>query len=231
MEITKEIIDNLKWNVNVKNRKEKELLGEEIAKRVKDGDVIGFGSGTTSFMASLAIGERVKKEGLKIKAIPTSNDIELVCRFYDIEITNLNESNLDWCFDGADEVDSNNWLIKGLGAAMFKEKLNIVNSNENYILVDSSKIVNTLGEKCVVPIEVFPTNINYVIRKLEELGAYDIKIRKDENGENVITENNNLIVDARFKEVYEKLEKEIKDIVGVIESGLFIDYNVIIKKV
>lgn len=231
MEITKEIIDNLKWNLNVKNRKEKEILGKEIAERVKNGETIGFGSGTTSFVAALTIGEKVQKEGLKIKAIPTSNDIELVCKYYGIEITNLNESKIDWCFDGADEVDSNNWLIKGLGAALFKEKLNIVNSKENYILVDSSKIVEKLEEKCVVPVEVFPTNINYIKEKLKELGAYEIKIRKNENGEDLITENSNKILDVRFKEVYKRLEKDIKEIVGVIESGLFIDYNVIIKKV
>ena len=133
--------------------KEKEELAYRILDKVKDGDTIGFGSGTTSHIATVKIGEKVKKDNLNITAIPTSKDIEDVCKEYGIKIGNLIENNIDWAFDGADEVDLKHlWLIKGRGKALFKEKLNIISSPITYILVDHTKFVNKLGEKCKVPI-------------------------------------------------------------------------------
>ena len=117
------------------------------------------------------------------------------------------------------EVDLKNmWLIKGRGAAMFKEKLNIIASPITYILVDETKFVNYLGEKCKVPIEVFPSALKYVSNELEKLGAKDITYRG-------FTENNNGILDVKFEKIYKDLEKDIKAITGVIESGLFLEYK------
>lgn len=203
----------------ISRKEEKIKLGKKIAERVKDGQTIGFGSGSTSYLTAIEIGKKVEKEHLHIIAIPTSKEIENVCKQYKIQIGNLVENKIDWAFDGADEVDPDNNMIKGMGAAMFKEKLNILNSPINYILIDQTKFVKELGEKHPVPVEVFPQALEYVSRKLEELGATETIFRG-------MTENQNAILDVRFEKIDNKLEAKIKNITGVIESGLFMRYNV-----
>lgn len=203
----------------ISRKEEKIKLGKKIAERVKDGQTIGFGSGSTSYLTAIEIGKKVEKEHLHIIAIPTSKEIENVCKQYKIQIGNLVENKINWAFDGADEVDPNNNMIKGMGAAMFKEKLNILNSPINYILIDQTKFVKELGEKHPVPVEVFPQALEYVSRKLEELGATEAIFRG-------MTENQNAILDVRFEKIDNKLEAKIKNITGVIESGLFMGYNV-----
>jgi len=110
---------------------------------------------------------------------------------------------------------------------MFKEKLSIISSPVNYIIVDETKLVKKLGTNFPIPIEVFPPALPYVEEKLKGLGADTISLRpaKGKDGP-VITENGNLILDARFYEIDDDLEVKIKSITGVIESGLFIKYNV-----
>ena len=187
----------------------------------------GFGSGSTSFLAIINIAEKIKKEGLSILAIPTSLEIKMLCSKLNIPTTTLLEKKLDWCFDGADEVDKNGWLIKGRGGAMFKEKLNIVSSKKTYILIDKSKKVNKLGEKFKVPVECFGDALNYVQSELIKLGGREIELRKAIGKDGpCITENGNLILDVKFQNIEQDLEKKIKSISGVIESGLFINYNV-----
>ena len=204
---------------NIENREIKEALAEIVLDKVKEGDTIGFGSGTTSYITAVKIGEKVQKEHLNIIAISTSNEIKEVCEKYGIKVGNLIENEIDWAFDGADEVYmQKRWLIKGKGAAMFKEKLNIIASPMTYILVDKTKIVDYLGQKCKVPIEVFPQALKYVSEELKKLGATDITYRG-------FTENNNGILDVKFEKIEENLEKKIKEITGVIESGLFLNYK------
>ena len=189
--------------------------------------LFGFGSGSTSYLAVLAIAEKIKKENIKITAIPTSTEIRMLCGKLNIPTATLIEKKPDWCFDGADEVDNNKWLIKGRGGAMFKEKLNMVNSPITYILIDNSKKVNSLGKKHKIPVEIYPDSISYVTDEIIKLGAEEITLRQAKHKDGpVITENGNLILDVKFKNIEEDLEKNIKSISGVIESGLFINYNV-----
>ena len=231
MEWNKEFLQKPMWDNEISNREQKEKIAKEIAKIANDGDVIGFGSGSTSYLATIEIANRIQNEGIKITAIPTSYEIKMLCTYLNIPTATLEEKRPDWCFDGADEVDSNNWLIKGRGAAMFNEKLNIAASTKNYILVDDSKIVNRLGEKFPIPVECNPKAINLVKEELFKLGANEIELRKAVKKDGpVITENGNLILDVRFNEIKEDLERNIKNITGVIESGLFIGYNVQIVK-
>ena len=231
MKWNQDILNKLE-NKNISNIEEKRKLAEEILKKVEDGQVIGFGSGSTSYLATIAIAEKIKKDKLNIKAIPTSIEINMLCSYLGIPTTNLLEAKPDWCFDGADEVDNNNWLIKGRGGAMFKEKLNIVNSPIMYILIDKTKEVEKLGTKFKVPIECFPKSINYVKQEIEKIGGKDVTLREAKGKDGpIITENGNLIIDAKFENINENLEKEIKSITGVIESGLFIGYNVEIIKI
>lgn len=213
------------WNSEITNIEQKKKVAQKIADLVKDGDVIGFGSGSTSFLAVKEISEKIKKEHIKIIAIPTSYEIKLLCNSLDIPTTSIMEKKPDWSFDGADEVDSNHWLIKGRGAAMFKEKLNIVNSEKVYILVDDSKFVNKLGEKFKVPVECYPETVNHVKEQLYKMDAVECELRtgKGKDGP-IITENNNFILDVKFKDIDVELEKKIKLIVGVVETGLFIGY-------
>lgn len=214
------------WNSEILNQEEKMKVAKEISNYVKDGDTIGFGSGSTSFLAIKEIAKKVNAENIKITAIPTSYEIKLLCSSLGIPTASIMEKRPDWSFDGADEVDTNGWIIKGRGAAMFKEKLNIINSNKVYILVDNSKIVEKLGERFKIPVECYPESVNYVKEQLYKIGASNVDLRpaKGKDGP-VITENNNFIVDAKFDKIDEKLEKNIKLITGVVETGLFIGYD------
>ena len=219
-------MENIEWNTEIKNIESKQKVALKIADKIKDGDVLGFGSGSTSYLAAIAIAEKMKKENIKITAIPTSYEIKMLCGNLKIPTATLLEKKPDWSFDGADEVDEKNWLIKGRGAAMFKEKLNIANSKITYILVDESKFVSKLGEKFKIPVECFPDSINYVEQELVKLGAKEIALRKAISKDGpVITENGNLILDAKFDNIDKELEKNLKLITGVIETGLFIGYN------
>jgi ribose 5-phosphate isomerase A len=222
-----DIIDNLTWSADIINREGKQKVADEIAKKVKDGDIIGVGSGSTSYLALLTIAKKVKEEKLNIKAIPTSIEISLVCSKLGVPLTSLYEHRPDWLFDGADEVDPDKSLIKGRGGAMFKEKLMISSSPVNYILVDDSKMVSKLGTNFPVPIEVFPQALLHVEEQLRRIGVNNLALRpaKGKDGP-VITENGNLILDAHFDEMDKKMEQKIKAITGVIESGLFIGYNI-----
>ena len=213
---------------NISNKEQKEKIAKEVALKAKDGDVIGFGSGSTSYLAAKEIAKRMEEEGINITAIPTSFEIKALCQNLKIPTASILEVRPDWAFDGADEVGKNdNILIKGRGAAMFKEKLNMVNAGITYILVDDSKFVDKLNEKMPIPIEVYPEAVSSVKEALLDLGAKECLLRKAEKKDGpVFTENNNVILDTKFVEIYETLEEDIKSITGVIESGLFIDYPI-----
>jgi ribose 5-phosphate isomerase A len=223
-----DIIQNLGWTDTITNREAKQKVALKIAEKVKDGDIIGVGSGSTSFLALIAIAERVKTEKLKnVKAIATSIELSMFCSHFGVPLTSMFEHRPDWLFDGADEVDPNRNLIKGRGGAMFKEKLMMASSAKSYIIIDESKLVDKLCTKFPVPIEVFPQALLYVEEKLKAIGARDLMLRpaKGKDGP-VITENGNLILDAMFDEIPADLEVKIKSITGVIESGLFMGFDV-----
>ena len=221
-----EILTKVEFN-NINQREEKEKIAKQITEKVKDGQVIGFGSGSTSYLTVIEIAKKIKEENINIIAIPTSLEIKMLCARLEIPTASIMEMKPDWSFDGADEVDNNNWMLKGRGGAMFKEKLNIANSPITYILIDRSKRVEKLGSKFKVPVECFPEAINYVNEELVKLGGKEIELRKAMGKDGpILTENNNVILDAKFEEITKELEKDIKAIPGVIESGLFIDYNV-----
>lgn len=221
---------------NITNKEEKLEVARKVARKVQDGDVIGFGSGSTSYLAAIEIANRVEKENLHILAIPTSYEMYALCQDLKIPTTSILAHKPDWGFDGADKVNKQNWLIKGRGAAMLKEKLNMVNAGITYILVDKSKIVgefdfNDSDNDLTIPIEVLPQAVNSVKEALEDLGAERTILRKAEKKDGpVITENGNVILDTKFINIYDGLEEDIKSIVGVVESGLFMDYSVEIIK-
>src|SRR5580658_4586777 len=162
------------WSGNVSNRAAKEELGRRIAERVQDGEVIGVGSGSTSYIAIHAIAERVRKERLNVTTVCTSQEVTLACVALDLPVASLLQRRPDWAYDGADEVDPERNLIKGRGGAMFMEKIVMHSSPRNFILVDQSKLVTRLGEKFPIPVEILPITLRLVERELAAIGATEI---------------------------------------------------------
>lgn len=204
----------------------KEVVARELAQRVKHGEVIGVGTGSTVDLALSALGERVKTEGLKVAVIPTSYQSAWKCEKIGLEVIYPGFCGaLAWGFDGADEVDPRNRLIKGRGGAMLQEKILAARCKEFIIIVDETKLVNNLGDRFPIPLEVVPSAISLVERALTKLGATEMFIREG-NGKHgpVITEAGNIIVDVRFKVIGDDMESELKKLLGVVETGLFFGY-------
>jgi len=227
MEWENTLIKSQEWGKAISNKEQKQQVANIIAAKVNDGQIIGVGSGSTSYLALQSIAKRVKEENLHILAIPTSTEIKIACSQLNIPVTTLLEHKPDWTFDGADEIDPDLNIIKGRGGAMFKEKLLIYSSPKTYILADSSKMVEKLGSRFPIPIEVFPEAITHVEADLHTLMPRKIQLRMAEGKDGpVITENGNLILDAWFNQIQGHLESSIKAITGVIESGLLMHYPV-----
>lgn len=227
MDWEKTIIDSLEWGKEISNREEKQKVADKIASMVKDGDIIGVGSGSTAYLALLKIADRIRTEQLHIHAIPTSQEIKMACAKLGIPLTSLLEHKPNWTFDGADEIDPNHNMIKGRGGAMFKEKLLISSSPQTFIIADPSKMVSKLGSRFPVPVEIFPDALIHTDQALRSLSPVDIKLRMAQGKDGpIITENGNLILDVWFNNIPDNLENAIKSITGVIESGLFMHYEV-----
>jgi ribose 5-phosphate isomerase A len=215
------------WSGTVSNRAAKEDLGRQIAQQVQDGHVIGVGSGSTSYIAIHAIAERVREEGLSVTTVCTSHEVTLACVALQLPVATLLQARPDWAFDGADEVDPERNLIKGRGGAMFMEKVVMQASPRNFILVDQSKLVTKLGGKFPIPVEVLPVALRVVERELAAIGAVEIVLRLAVKKDGpVVTENGNFILDVRFGDIGKTLERDIKAVPGVIESGLFMGRDV-----
>lgn len=204
----------------------KRQVGEALAKRVEDGQVIGIGTGSTVDAAIDAIATRVRSEGIRIAAVPTSFDSAVRCASAGLWVLDPRTvARLDWAFDGADEVQSETLIcIKGKGAAHTNEKIQAAKAGMFVVIVDESKLVSELGQKCAVPIEVLPQSVDVATRELLRLGATEVVLRPASGGKHgaVVTENGNLVLDGRFSPITPDLENRIKSVVGVVESGLFV---------
>lgn len=201
---------------------EKEAAGRASAKLVRDGDVVGLGTGSTAYFAVIALGERVKV-GLKIIGIPTSVRTGELARTLGIPLTTLDEHpEIDITLDGADEVDPKLNLIKGGGGALTREKVIAAASRKMIVIVDSGKIVPVLG-KFPLPVEVIPFARGVVERKIAALGASP-KVRTKPDGSPFITDNGNQILDCSFGKIADPpaLALALSDTPGIVEHGLFI---------
>lgn len=201
----------------------KTLVAQEIAKRVKSGDVIGVGTGSTVDLAIDAIAKRCREERLDVLVVPSSRDSAIKCECAGLRVLAPTYSGpIAWGFDGADEVDSELRLIKGRGGAMLKEKILAKKCSSFIIIVDESKIVQELGQKGI-PVEVIPEAQGLVCKSLKSIGASEIVVREGSGKHGaVVTEAGNIILDVKFKSVTDNLERDIKSLVGVVESGLFV---------
>jgi ribose 5-phosphate isomerase A len=207
----------------MKNRDEpKRRAAEGALQVVRDGQVIGLGTGSTAKFAIGGLG-RLVREGLRIKGVPTSIATERMARELGIPLVDLNEADsIDLTMDGADEVDPDFNMIKGGGGALTREKLVALASVREIILVDDSKLVSKLGRSRPLPVEVLPFAWTLSARLLSELGC--VATLRQQAGIPFVTDNGNHIVDCDFGLIEDApaLEKSIKLLPGVIECGLFI---------
>ena len=198
----------------------------EAVKHVKDHFVVGLGSGSTAAYAIEQLGNRVKNEKLHVLGVPTSAQAFMLAVKNKIPITTLEEHpTLDLTIDGADQIDHELNLIKGMGGALAREKIVAYASKRNIIIADESKKVKILGEKDhPVPIEVLPFAASLVAGKIEYMrGKPVLREGKGKVGP-IITDNGNVILDAYFGLIRRPfdLERELKILPGVVETGLFV---------
>ena len=200
----------------------KESVAIEAIQYIEDDMKVGLGTGSTMYYAIKHLGERVK-EGLNIVCVPTSEKTAEWAEKFEIPLSDFSEiRSLDIAIDGADEVDENLQLIKGGGGALLREKIVADAAKKFIVIVDESKVVKTLG-KFKLPIEVIPFGWKITAQSIESLGCKAILRKKEE--EIFVTDNQNYILDCDFSEIHhpEQLNHALKSVVGVVETGLFIN--------
>jgi ribose 5-phosphate isomerase A len=200
----------------------KKIAGFAAAKEIKDGHIVGLGTGSTTHYFIEKLGMRMKEEEIEVMGVPTSYQSFLLAKDCKIPITTLEEHDIDIAVDGADEIDPMFNLIKGGGAAHTLEKIVDYSAKELIIIADDSKLVDKLG-KFPVPLEIISESVKPVFSALKDMGADpNIRMAKYKDGP-VISDNGNFIVDAKFNEISNPihLEKDLNSIPGVIENGIF----------
>jgi ribose 5-phosphate isomerase A len=216
----------LHWPTSVANLEDKLAAADRIAARVANGQLVGIGSGSATYLALWAIGERVKREALSITVVTASYETEVAALKLGLRPLPLGSAQPDWGVDGADEVDPQGRILKGRGGAMFREKILWATCERMCLAIDPSKHVQRLGERFPVPVEVDRLAVDLVGRALERTGvrSWELRIALGKDGP-VITENGNLVIDASYDEVPSGLSLELKSLPGVIETGLFEGYT------
>ncbi len=202
----------------------KKLCGEEAAKDVEDGMIVGLGTGSTVKYTILELARRVRDEGLQIHGIPTSEASANLAREEGIPLTDLDAHPVvDITIDGADEFDGHKNLIKGGGGALTREKIVAKASKRMVVVADESKEVQHLGSTFALPIEVIELGITPVLRLVETLGA-DATVRTASDGSRYLTDNGHPIIDAKWPQIDDPvaLEQTLCMMPGVVECGLFL---------
>jgi len=211
---------------------QKQRAALEAVKHVKDGYIVGLGSGSTAAFAIEALGERIKQENLHIMGVPTSYQAFLLAVECKIPITTLDEHPvIDVTIDGADQLTPELFLIKGGGAALAREKIVASASKLNVIIADEAKKVKLLGEKNqFVPIEVLPFALPIVKETIVAMGVKPVVREGKGKLGPTITDNGNAIIDAYFGEIVNpaELAVKVKMTPGVVETGFFIGLTDII---
>ena len=207
-----------------------EALSSDALKLIKNNQVIGLGSGraATSLVKSLA--KLIKLKNYNIRGIPTSLQIKLVAENVGIELIESDQVNhIDIVFDGADQIDSQKYVIKGGGGALLRENILFSLADKVVVMADKTKFVKNFTR--TVPIEIHPLARNAIINSIKKLGG-ESKIRSLDRGYPFFTENGNIILDCDFGTIKnpKTLTQKIKQIPGVLESGIFLKKPDIIYK-
>ncbi|HSE91964.1 MAG TPA: ribose-5-phosphate isomerase RpiA [Methylomirabilota bacterium] len=197
-------------------------LADRALSFVREDTIVGLGSGraATAFVKSL--GARVG-QGLRITGVPTSDATAALARSVGIPLVGLDAGDLDIAVDGADEVAPNLDLVKGWGGALVRERIVAMAARRRVILVDSEKLVDRLGRRGRVPVEVLPFATAFCQRKLSALGCRPALRMAD--GRPFVSDNWNVILDCALDPIDDPraLERAIRAIPGVIDTGLFLD--------
>jgi ribose 5-phosphate isomerase A len=205
----------------------KERAAHHALAYVQDGMILGLGTGSTTAYFVDMVGERLRTGELRdIIGVPTSEDTAARARALGIPLTSLAEhSRLDLAVDGADEVDPDLNLIKGLGRALLREKIVEVHADQFVVIADESKLVRRLGTHGPLPVEIIPFAAEANIRWLNTLGCC-AELWCDADGVRVVTDNGNYLASCWFSEGIADpytLSRTLADRPGVVEHGLFLD--------
>jgi ribose 5-phosphate isomerase A len=212
--------ESVDWRQSAKKR-----AALKAVKHVKDGFIVGLGSGTTIAHAVQEIGEKVRRENMRVLGVSTSHQILMLAVSCGIPLTTLDEHpQLDVTIDGADQVDRKLNLIKGIGGALMREKIVASAAKQLVIVVDETKIAEKLGMNHPVPIEVLPFALSLVMAKVKEMGGKPVLRQGKQKVGPVVTDNGNFILDVEFGVINnpEKLDARLKMVPGVLETGLFV---------
>ncbi|MEL6500126.1 MAG: ribose-5-phosphate isomerase RpiA [Cyanobacteria bacterium J06607_15] len=204
----------------------KQEVGRAAAAMVKSDSIVGLGSGSTAAYAIEYIGDRLAKgEISNIQGVPTSFQAEVLAKKFNIPLVTLDAiDHIDIAIDGADEVDPQKNLIKGGGAAHTREKVVDALAQEFVVVVDEGKLVDKLGSTFLLPVEVIPMAVAPVTRSLAKLGGKpELRMGVKKAGP-VVTDQGNLVIDVKFDHITNpgEMEKEINNLPGVLENGLFV---------
>ncbi|MCO6041213.1 ribose-5-phosphate isomerase RpiA [Thermococcus alcaliphilus] len=205
----------------------KRMVAKEALKYIDDDMIIGLGTGSTTAYFIQMLGKKLMTGELEdVYGIPTSHQSRLLALESGVPVVSLDEVDaIDLAIDGADEVDPHLNLIKGRGAALTMEKIIEYRAGTFIVLVDESKLVEYLGQKMPVPIEVIPVAWRAIKEELEVFNATaELRMGVKKDGP-VITDNGNFILDAKFEKIEDPLDMEIElnNIPGVVENGIFAD--------
>ena len=205
-------------------------VSNDALKFVKDGYTIGLGSGRAASAFTESLSELIKSNRYNIRGIPTSLQIKLIAEKGQIPLVETNQVNhIDVVFDGADQINSQGYLIKGGGGALLRENILFGLAKKIVIMADKTKFVKDFTMP--VPVEIHTLARNSVINSIKKMGG-KAQIRKHANGYPFFTENGNIILDCDFKTIKNPraLTVKIKQIPGVLESGIFLKRPNIIYK-
>lgn len=203
---------------------DKELVARQAAARVKDGMLVGLGTGSTANYFIEELARRQKEEGLRITAAASSVVSTIKAQQLGLPLISIDQlSRLDLYVDGADEVTPDSTLLKGRGYDLVREKLMARAADEFIVMVDQSKLVSRIGERYPIPVEVMPFAWQLVKRTLESLGGKgDLRPNSAKDGL-AITSYGSLVLDMTFDESVGsgKLDEMLNAAPGVVEHGIF----------
>ena len=203
----------------------KRAVADAAAKLVENGMVVGLGSGSTALLFVAALAKRVQQEGLRFIGIPTSEETDRHARSLGLTLATLGEQpELDLDVDGADEIQRGTlFLIKGLGGALLREKVVASASRSMVVIGDASKLVDRLGSRAAVPVEVVQFGWQVTQKRLESLGAKPL-LRMTANGKPFITDGGNYIIDCAFGPMDnpKEIAHHLDHITGAVEHGMFL---------
>lgn len=205
------------------NDQEKEAAAKASLQFIKDGQVVGLGTGSTAAFFIQLLAEKVRN-GLRVRGIPTSVRSKELAESLGIPLTTLDQcQDIDVTVDGADEVDPQLRLIKGGGGAMLREKIVASATKKMIVVADASKQVERLG-KFPLPVEVIGFAQALIAKRIAALGAR-VEVRMDASGAPYMTDENHHILDCHFGEMRDpdRLARELSEMPGIVEHGLFIN--------